>query len=471
VARAVIRTGDVPPLRGWVATLALAAAASVMAPGAGRAQQAPTLLSAEVRLSDYGITGWTSAQWGRVSVVHAPDGPRLSVSFLRGTPYRGMAPAPAPPPPLPAAGAEPAPGRRAKALWVWNTAGLLGDSVARDAFLGFVGAHGFTRIFLQLAPAKGERARAGFVPFDVKATGALIGRLSALGVQVDALDGDPRYVLPRNRAGVLATVARVAEANLRLPAREHFHGVHYDVEPYLVPGYQSPRREEILDGYVGLVTAVSRAAHAAGLTAGFDVPFWLGAPDEVTGKQLVATLDGVRRRVLDEVVSVADEITVMDYRTFAWGPDGGVVHALDDLHAAAAAGVRVFVGVETTPVADEDLFTFRGPPDRGFPVGPGGSWIVLEPVDTATARVWIVGNEPGRRRLAERLAGRDDLLYWPAGRPVRVPGDKLSFHGLGAERLRAETDTLAHALSASPAFVGLAYHDYVGLEALLAGGG
>lgn len=458
-------------MRASAATLALAAVASVMAPGPARAQQAPTLLSAEVRLSDYGITGRASVQWGRVSVVHAPEGLRLSVRFMRGTPYRGMAPAPAPPPPLPPAGGKPVRGRGAKALWVWNTAELLSDSVARNAFLAFVGAHGFTRVFLQLAPAKGQRAEAGFVPFDVKATGALVGRLSAMGVQVDALDGDPRYVLPRNHAGVLATVARVAEANVRLPTGERFHGVHYDVEPYLVPGYQGLRREGILDGYVGLVAAVSRAAHAAGLSAGFDVPFWLGAPDEVTGKRPMATLDGVRRRVLDEVASVADEITVMDYRTFAWGPDGAVAHALDDLHAAAAAGGKVFVGVETTPVADEDLFTFRGPPDHGFPAGPGGSWIVLEPVGTAVARVWIVGNEPGRRRLAERLAGHEDLVYWPAGRPVRVPGDKLSFHGLGAERMRAETDTLARTLSASPAFAGLAYHDYVGLEALLAGGG
>lgn len=471
MARARVRTSDAPRMCACAAALALAAAASAMAPGPVRAQQIPTLLSAQVRLSDYGITGRTSVQWGRVSVVHAPDGPRLNIYFLRGTPYRGLAPAPPAPPPLPPAAQKPAPGKGTKALWVWNTADLLSDSVARDAFLAFVGAHGFTRIFLQLAPAKGERAEAGFVPFDVKATGALVGRLSALGVQVDALDGDPRYVLPRNHAGVLATVARVAEANHRLPAGERFHGVHYDVEPYLVPGYQSPRREEILNGYVGLVAAVSRAAHAAGLTAGFDVPFWLGAPDEITGERLTATLDGVRRRVLDEVVSVADEITVMDYRTFAGGPDGGVVHALDALHAAAAAGARVLVGVETTPVADEDLCTFRGPPDRGFPPGPGGSWIVLEPVDTAVARVWIVGNEPGRKRLAERLAGHDDLLYWPAGRPVRVPGDKVSFHGLGADRLRAETDTLSHTLSASPAFAGLAYHDYVGLKALLAGGG
>jgi hypothetical protein len=447
------------------------AAASVMAPGAGRAQQAPTLLSAAVRLADFGITGWGSVKWGRVSVVHAPDGSRLSIYFLRGTPYRGMAPAPPPHPPLPPAATEPTRGRGGKALWVWDTAELLSDSVARNAFLAFVGTHGFTRIFLQLAPAKGERAQAGFVPFDVKATGALVGRLSALGVRVDALDGDPRYVLPRNHAGVLATVARMAEANRHLPAGERFHGVHYDVEPYLVPGYQSPRREEILDGYVGLVAAVSRTAHAAGLSAGFDIPFWLGAPDEETGEPLMATLDGLRRRVLDEVVSVADEITVMDYRTFAGGADGGVVHALDELHAATAAGARVFVGVETAPVADEDLFTFRNPPDHGFPAGPGGSWIVLEPVDTAVARVWIVGNEPGRRRLAKRLAGHDDLLYWSAGRPVRVPGDELSFHGLGAARMRAETDTLARTLSASPAFAGLAYHDYVGLKALLDGGG
>lgn len=464
--------------------------AAALAPGAAaEAQQAPTLLSAEARLADYGITQASSVVRGRVSVAHTPRGLRLGVYFLRDTPARGLVSKEAAPAKLSALPAYPegeAPGAAsggAKALWVWNTRRLLADSLARNDFLAFVYTHGFTRIFLQLAPAPGERVQGGFVPFDVEATGALVGRLSALGAEVDALDGEPRYALAESHRGVLATVARVAEANRRLPPRERFHGVHYDVEPYLVPGYQSPRREEILAGYVALVRAVSEAAHAEGLTAGFDVPFWLDAPDEETGEVPMVTVDGGRASVLDRVVSAADEIAVMDYRTSADGSDGSVAHAAGELAAAAAVGKKVFVAVEAGPLVDEDLYTFRGPPGHGMPEGPGGTWIVLEPLDTAgtadtaggtnpsTVRVWIVGNEPGRKELAARLSGRRDILYWPAGRPARVPADKQSFHALGAERLKAETDTLSRALSASPAFAGLAYHDYVSLKALLEGGG
>lgn len=453
--------------------MAVALAGIAVAPVRGWAQQAPTLLSAEVRRADYGLSTWASVVRGRVSVAHTPKGPELSVYWLRDTPAHAPL-APEAQPPLPnRIPADTAATRRReiRALWVWNTRQLLADSTAQRSFLAFVAAHGFTRVFLQLVPALGARARAGFVPFDVEATGALVGRLTALGAEVDALDGSPRYALTVNRPGVLATVARVAEADRRLPPAERFHGVHYDVEPYLVPGYQSPRRREILDDYVGMVAAVARAAHAAGLTAGFDVPFWLDAPDPDTGEPPMATLDGVRRRVLDEVVSVADEIVVMDYRTFAAGSDGSVAHVRGELAAASAGTARVLVGVETRSVPDEDLFTFRGPPTLGFPHGPGGTWIVVEPVDSTAARVWIVGNEPGRKELAKRLAGREGLLYWSAGHPVRVWGDRESFHGLGAERLHAETDTLVRVLSASPAFAGLAYHDYVGLKALLEGGG
>lgn len=459
---------------------------ALLAPPPGSAQQAPTLLSAEATLAEYGIDGWASVRRGRVSVAHTPEGLRLGVYFLRDTPparpsgvgearaVGDAADVEASPPssgaPSPAEMGPTADARRTQGLWVWNTRELLTDSVAREAFLSFVRDRGFGRVFLQVVPAAGERPQAGFVPFDIGVTAALVGQLSSIGVQVDALDGDPDYALPENHAGVLATVARVVEANRALPPQERFHGVHYDVEPYLVRGYQGPRRQGILDGYVTLVSEVSRAARAGGLTAGFDVPFWLDAPDEETGEVPMAVLDRSRQPVLDHVMSAADEVAVMDYRTFAGGPDGSVSHVLGEIKAADAGRARVFVAVEAGPVVDEDLYTFTGSPRDGFPEGPGGAWIVQEPLQEGRVRVWIAGNEPGRKQLQARLAGHDDLRYWPAGHPVRVLGAKQSFHDLGPARMQAETDSLATMLAAYPAFAGLAFHDYVSLKKLLEGG-
>lgn len=434
-----------------------------------RAQQPLPLLGVDVDLGEYGIGGAEQVRRGRVSVAYAPDGPRLTTYFLRDTPPpRRGAPAAPRPPAAPAEAPDAGSGRALqRALWVWNTEELLGDPRERGAFLDFVAAQGITRVFLYLPAARGERPVAGYIPFDGARVGPLLAELRARGALAYALDGDKDYVRPENHAGVYRTVERIVAHNRSVPEGQRFHGVRYDIEPYLSPGFQGPRRAEILDGYVELVAGIAERAHAGGLAVAVDVPFWLDAPDEETGAYLEATLHGAHRRVLEHVMALVDDIAVMDYRTVAEGPNGALAHASGELALGADAGVGVYVGVETTRLLDEDLHTFFGPPAEGLPTRGDARWIVLEGRGGGHARLWLVDSAEALAELAGRVEPSSVLRHWPAGRPARVAADAQSFHNLGAGPMERVAREVVAGFSGRAAFLGLAYHDYVGLKELL----
>jgi hypothetical protein len=430
-------------------------------------------LSAEVRLEDFGVGRADFILRGQLSVAYTSKGPKLSVAFLRDVPPAVLGPSTEarPPAPGPSGGAAAAPAR-ARALWVWSTRELLADDTARSAFLDFVARRRITRVYLALPPAKGRAPDAGFVPFDGAALAPLIVALRKGGAEVDALDGDPAYALGPNHEGVLRTVARVVDYNRSAEPAARFHGVHYDIEPYLLPGFQGPAREDILESYLELLDGLAREAHRGDLAVGVDVPFWLDAPFGETGRPLEAVHRGVQRTVLEQILSMVDEVTVMDYRTAALGPDGAVAHAVGEITAASGSGVKVWVGLETGPIADEDVVTFGPEPAAGGPRQTGGASVAVEVLGQGRVRVWLVPAGGGATLSADlEREGRDaaSLLYWPVRAVTRVPGTKLSFHDLDASHLESAADTLAAHLRSLPAFAGLAYHDYASLRKLLAG--
>jgi hypothetical protein len=359
-----------------------------------------------------------------------------------------------------------------RAVWVWNTREITSDADQREKLLDFVEAQGFDRVFLQLVPADGQVARAGWVPFDADRMGELVALLKSRGASVYALDGDPSYALPENHAGVLRTVSAILEHNRTAPAERSFDGVRYDIEPYLLPSFRGDGRDALLAGYVELVSAVASTARGS-LRVGLDVPFWLDAPEPSTGEPISATWRGDRRPILDHLVRLVDDVAVMAYRTSAYGMDGSLSQAHGELRAASAAGADVYIGLETEQLPDEDAYGFQGAPQPG-PPSVGGPWIVMAPLSERVARVWLV--PPGAESslaalLAEAGALPEQVVHWRADPPAHIAAERQSFQRLGWERLRTEADRIARALRGSPAFAGVAYHHYGSLLKLLPSGG
>ena len=457
-------TMNAKPKASLAGALIAVTASLTVAPA--RAQEAIPLIGVEVDLDAYGIDGPENVRRGRVSIAYAPEGVRLGIYYLRETPTAPRVEYPDPPP-TPDAGVTTALETRQTALWVWNTEELIRDLRERGSFLDFIEAQSITRVFLYLASAQGTRSSAGYVPFSSDEMGPLLAQLRARGALAYALDGDRDYVLEENHEGVYRTVRRLVEHNLSVPAEQRFHGVRYDIEPYLAEGFQGPRRSEFLNGYVELIAGVSRIAKEGGLAVAVDIPFWFDAPDQETGLYMEAELNGRKERVLEHIMSLVDDIAIMDYRTNAQGPDGALAHAYNELEMGAAMGVDVFVGVETIELVDEDLHTFFGPVSEGLPARGDIRWLVLEEGADGRTRIWVVDSEESLTDLASRTAGARLIRHWPAGRPIRVAADKQSFHNLGLDRMIDVTGEVVRHLIDEPAFVGLAFHDYRGLRELL----
>lgn len=104
---------------------------------------------------------------------------------------------------------------------------------------------------------------------------------------------------------------------------------------------------------------------------------------------------------------------------------------------AAAAGKKLWLGVETTPLPDEVTYSFGGVPRQGQ---PGDNEILLVA-------------EPGGGRFVFGPADESGLV-WPITGRDPAPGNALSFAGLPP----SELDRLQGELGAIP----LAFHDLNG---------
>ena len=446
-------------------SLAMTVVAALAAASSAAAQQAVPLLSVDAQLGDFGLDDLDSVVHGRVSLVHDPAGDRIALQFLKSTPATVVAASEPTTMLTPPSVAEVQAGL--KALWVWTTSELLQDMSERRAFLDFIESQAIERVFLYLPAAEGEQPSAGYIPFDGAALAPLLAEIHARGALTYALDGDPDYVHVENHVGVLRTVQRVAEYNRSHRPEERFLGVRYDVEPYLVRGFQGPQRQEILAGYVSLLAQISEVAHPAGLAVGADIPFWFDAGDENTGEPFEAVLNGVRAPVLHHVMASVDDIAIMAYRTSVDGPNGVLLHSAGEIAHGRISGVGVFVGVETTHLLDEDLYTLRGVGRVGLPDLGDATWIVLEDRGGDLVRVWFASGEEALAELEHQVQDPGSLRTWFAGQPVPLPGDMLSFHALGPEAMNALVQRVVLQFGEDPAFLGLAYHDYRGLSALL----
>jgi hypothetical protein len=241
-----------------------------------------------------------------------------------------------------AAGAEPS--RAANAIWLWQTRQILTDRAAFDRFFAFVTEMRIQRVFMQLPYHEEHPAGASAPAIHLtlqSETRAFLGRAHREGIRVEALDGEPEFAVASQHPLVLAIVRALIDFNRGSPAQQQFDGFHLDVEPYLLLGFDSPDRVEIIRGYVTLLREVAAAARSGALPLGIDIPFWYKTEDASCGD---APTDLARC-----VLRIADEVCIMDYRIVAPGHGGIVGLATPILREGDELGKRVYVGIETTP--------------------------------------------------------------------------------------------------------------------------
>jgi hypothetical protein len=162
--------------------------------------------------------------------------------------------------------------------------------------------------------------------FDAKVMKA-IAALRAQGTRVEALAGEASWARPHNRAGLLEFV--------RAARGQRVGAIHLDIEPYSLRMWRTDRAR-LIRSYLAALSAASRAAGPIPVNA--DIPYWYGPT------------------ILHELLDRVDAVTVMDYRDS--GP-AAIASAREEVRAAAAAGKRATIGLETGDVRPASVTFFQ----------------------------------------------------------------------------------------------------------------
>ena len=225
-----------------------------------------------------------------------------------------------------------------RALWAWHGMALVRSVEARRSFLEFIRApkgdpnRRISVIFIsEVDPGD---------PGSAPAIGDLLADCHQAGIRVDFLCGDPRYAEPARNVGGVSLVDRVLTYNSAQPPERRFDGFQYDVEPYSLPDWPSPR---LRSGFLQLFDLSEAEIRKTGspLQLGAAIPRWFDAPD----------LGGLYRDVLDRV----DYVAVMDYVDT---PRRFVHDASNTVAYASRVGKKAWLGAEATELPKEPMATF-----------------------------------------------------------------------------------------------------------------
>ncbi|NHN31945.1 hypothetical protein [Paenibacillus agricola] len=232
---------------------------------------------------------------------------------------------------------------RMKATWLWDTS-LIVTAESRNSILQFAKEQSIDRIYLQVNPDEALDSYRSFIK-----------EARAGGVQIHALDGAPSWVMPDNRSYIVNMVKWVKDYNLNVLEEERFSGIQADIEPYILPEWQTDQATlvknwtEALTLFVDEVkqdATLSASTNSTALTASAALPFWLNQ---------IAVPGDSHVRLNEKLMGLLDEVTLMSYRDQAQALADVTA---DDLALGDRLGKKIFVGVETNPSSEGAFISF-----------------------------------------------------------------------------------------------------------------
>jgi hypothetical protein len=335
-----------------------------------------------------------------------------------------------------------------RAMWLWNTKDLLGNEGEQKRLVDFCGQNRITEIFLQLPYEVVEKSGQKEIQWDTSQMAVLLSLLHGEGIKAHALDGAPQFALRPMHEHVLATMQTIIDYNERVQPDERFHGIRYDNEPYILPEFAGVQKESIMGQYLELLERSKELAASVNLEFGVDIPFWFDQNNEFFEPIAEINDHPLTRSVLD----IVDNIGIMDYRTAAYGADGVVAHALDELRYASEKGKKVYIGLETTVLPDETLLEF------GQGIGP--SRLHLKKLDGTKILLQWIPEE------SERVIKHDLVLFQQ--KKTSVSSGKITFADRSIADLNEIMEKAESEFRQYPSFYGFAIHYYQSYRKLAA---
>ncbi|MED5018026.1 hypothetical protein P9847_12005 [Paenibacillus chibensis] len=221
-----------------------------------------------------------------------------------------------------------------KATWVWQTE-LIEDG--GEKLLDFARQQGINLIYLQI---NRDLPNATYETF--------IQHAHEGGVAVHALGGDPGWALSVHKDRLLGLADWTMNYNASVPADNRFDGIHLDIEPYVLPQWETDQGE-VISSWMNNMQAFLDRAKGKGLELGLDIPFWFDSYVTPEGGGLNEWL-----------MTAFDQVTVLAYRNVVDSDHGIVSLSQDELKLADKLGKRLLIGVNTKEMPGESHTTFYG---------------------------------------------------------------------------------------------------------------
>lgn len=226
------------------------------------------------------------------------------------------------------------PNQQVKATWVWQT-GLIEDGGER--LLGFARNEGINVIYLQI---NRDLPREIYEKF--------IKRAHEEKVAVHALGGDPRWALTKHRDSMVGLADWTLNYNAGVPSESRFDGIHLDIEPYVLPQWETDQ-ESVLESWEGNLNAFLSQTSGSNLELGIDVPFWFDHVNLPDG-------GGINEWLMGKF----DHVTVLAYRNEVDSDQGIINLSKEELDLADRLGKQVLIAVNTKEMPGESYTTFYG---------------------------------------------------------------------------------------------------------------
>ncbi|OZB95198.1 hypothetical protein [Paenibacillus sp. XY044] len=225
-----------------------------------------------------------------------------------------------------------------KATWVWQTE-LIEDG--GKELLSFAQNQGINLIYLQINRD---------LPANQYET--FIKNAHADNIAVHALGGDPGWAQTKHRDRLVGLVDWVNDYNNAEASDARFDGIHLDIEPYVLPEWNTDP-EGVIGTWIGNIQAFLDAAHASGSTLdlGIDLPFWFDGytvPNQGDEK------------LTEWFMKSFDHVTILAYRNTVDSEHGIVELARDEMESAQKLGTKALVAVNTKQMPGEEHTSFYG---------------------------------------------------------------------------------------------------------------
>lgn len=335
-----------------------------------------------------------------------------------------------------------------KAMWLWETSRLIHNPTEVSSLIALCRREQITDLFLQLPYRANQINGEWRIQWDEEAFRILLAALHRAKLRVEALDGDPSLALATSHDRVLAAIKSIFHYNQRVKVAERWDGLRYDNEAYLLPQFTRGNKQNILRQYLNLLQKMRKLINSTSLTLGADIPFWFDTRNN--WQEPAAELDG--RPFSEHIIDLVDNVAIMDYRTQAYGPDGIIAHAWDELEYANRRGKKVFVGVETVDLPDETLIEFGA---QG-----NGACLVLDDYHDQSVRFQLFPSQkcPSNRSRVGSF-NQHSWILWTVRQTV-IPASKLTFAKYQPPDLNRVLSQAQIEFAHQPSFAGFAIHSY-----------